>query len=520
MKNLKTLKIIFWFLTIASFCALVFVGFVYPEVPTASLVFAGLLLVGLAVLAWIYQQNLKHAIHTRNFKFGVNAIISSLLVLALIAVLNVLNFNHYYRKDLTKNKIHSLSDQTIKTLKNLNKEVKLTVFTKTQNRDELKKIIDNYVYYAGSKLKVEYVDPDRDPARAKSLNIKKYGTVVIQVDKKENRVEDINEEKLTNAINKVLKDNIITACFLTGHGERSIDSTDAEGLSTLKQELLSQNYEVKTVNLFEEAKMPKECTVLLVIGSNKAFFDKEIKIISDWLDNGGRALFGLDPNVKGGGVDFHPELTKLLDSWYIEYQNNLVIDPTSRLLGASAGVPIVAQYNKAHPITQDFELTTLFSLSSVVEVKSNPPTTLKTFWIAKTTPRAFVKKDFKEIASGQVKLDPKVDKEGAHTLMVAVEGARSPNFEKTPARIVAMGTSAVAINSFARFGANMDLFLNSVSWLANDESMISIRPKEEESQAISLSNAQGRFIQLLTMIVIPGGVVVLGIGNWIRRRKL
>lgn len=516
------IKTIFTFLSIGLFLAFIVVGFVYPEVPTAMYLFGGLLLVSLAVLAWQHQQALKSTVKSRTFKYGANAAITVGLVLAIVVILNVLNAKNYYRKDLTKDKIHGLSEQTIKILKDLKKEVRLTVFEQIQKRDSAKAIIQDYTYHAGSKLKVEYVDPDRDPTRAKSLGVKKYGTVILQMggDKdpiKESRIEELNEEKLTNALIKILKEKNITVCFTTGHGEKSLEINEAEGLSMVKQELIGQTYDVKTINLMEDPKLSETCTVVAVVGANKAFFEKEISLLKEYLKNGGNAFFALDPNLKG--PDFHPELTALLSEWYIEVKHNLVLDPTSRLLGQNAAVPLVGIYNKDHAITKEAQQTSLFPLASTVDVKASAPASLKVHWLAKSTPRSFAITDFKAIASGQVKIDEKKEKPDSYSVMASSEGKRD---EKDPkaARLVVMGTSGIVSNGYARHGANLDLVMNALSWLASDESLISIRPKETDSQPPTLSQAEGRVIQLITKFLVPLIIIVVGIVLWVRRRRL
>lgn len=500
--------------------ALLFVWWVYPEVPTASYAMATLLLALLGVMAWMNQRELKAALQTRSLRYGTNAAVTVGLVIAILTVLNFLNYNHYVKKDLTKGKRHTLSDQTIKILKDLKQEARFTVFVKTAERDSVKGTIDNFAYYASKNLKVEYVDPDRDPTRAKAANVKKYGTVIIQAGKRDTRVEEVTEEKLANALLKVLKDKVVTVCFMSGHGEKTPDVEDAESYSQIKKEFASQNYESKTFNLLEEGKIPEACTVLLVLGPSKAFFDKEISLLSEWLDNGGRAVFAIDPNLKNG-VDTSKEIAGLLEKWWIRIDHNLVLDPTSRLLGVNASVPIVGMYNKENPITREFQLTTLFPLASGVDIKPGQPTSLKTWWLAKSTPKAWAKTNFKEIATGMVKIDEKKDVAGPHSLMVAVEGGRDPSKKPArPTRIIALGSSGVGANRWASHGANIDLFLNSVSWLADDENLISIRPKEEEAEVPSLSQTESNYIQLVTMIMVPGGMLLLGALVWFRRRKL
>lgn len=515
------MKTILSFATGVAALGLLFVAWVYPEIPTATYVFAALLVVLLGVLAYLNQRELKAAIKTRSVRYGTNAAMTIALVVAILIVVNFLNYNHFYRKDLTKSQKHSLSDQTVKVLKDLKQDLKFTVFTKTAERDAAKSVLQNYVYQS-DKVKVEYVDPDREPVRAKAANVKKYGTVIISSGTRDTRVEEINEEKLTNAMLKVLKDKAVTICFLTGHGERSHDANDVNSYSQIKQEFASQNYETKAVNLVQEGKVPAECTVVAVMGPTKAFFDKEFEVFKSWLLGGGRAVIAIDPILKGG-PDYNKELKELLaQHFHIQLNKDLVLDPTSRLLKVTEAVPVVGLYSKDHPITRDFQAASLFPLTTTIEMIPNPPSSLKTWWLAKSTPKAFATEDLKTIAAGKpVTLDANKAKPGPHVLLAAAEGdAKAAKKGERSTRVIVMGTSQLAINQWARYAANSDLFLNSVSWLADDENLISIRPKEEGSEMPALEQTEARYIQLLTMILIPGGVLLLGFVVWVRRRRL
>src|SRR3989344_1885599 len=183
MKNTSMLKIVLWIVAGVDTLVLLLVAWVYPEVSTAIYTLTGVLLVCLAGLAKVNQSALKDAVRTRSLRYGANAAVAVVLVLAILVVVNVLNYNHYYKKDLTKDQLYGLSDQTIKLVKGLRQDVKVTAFVKLQARDQAKSLFDNYAYHAGGKFKAEYVDPDRDPTRAKAVGVKKYGTVVIEYGK-------------------------------------------------------------------------------------------------------------------------------------------------------------------------------------------------------------------------------------------------------------------------------------------------------------------------------------------------
>ena len=66
--------------------------------------------------------------------------------------------------------------------------------------------------------------------------------------------------------------------------------------------------------------------------------------------------------------------------------------------------------------------------------------------------------------------------------------------------------------------ANLDLFLNMVNWIAEDEDLISIRPREPEDRRLFLNAQQQNNVKYLSLLFIPGFVLVVGISVWWGRR--
>ncbi len=80
------------------------------------------------------------------------------------------------------------------------------------------------------------------------------------------------------------------------------------------------------------------------------------------------------------------------------------------------------------------------------------------------------------------------------------------------------GDSDFAGNSYLNLSGNRDLFMNTLSWLAEEEDLIAIRPKKRESQPVVLSYIQGRVIFWTSVVLLPGGVLIIGIAVF-RLRK-
>ncbi len=507
--------VVLWIFFVLSILSLLVSVVVYSDIIGFAL-FAGIAVVGVGTaLALEYRSAFKKKTMTQ----GLNWLVTVAIVISILGVLNFLSEKHPFKYDTTKNKVHTLSDQTAKLIKGLKTPLKATFFGKMGDREQKRALLDN-LRDLNPKFEVEYVDPDKEPTRAKQLQIKKYGTLVLNYGTKEQKMDEVTEEKLTNTLIKLLKDKNATLCFITGHGEKSISSNEAEGYQGIKKGLEGQSYDTKEFTLAQEAKIPADCSAIAILGPTKAFFDPEVKAIRDYLAGGGRALIALDVSIKG--TETSPELVAVLKDWYIGVGNALIIDPLSKMLGVDAAVPIVATFSKENPIAKEFtaQQNCYFPFTRPLDVIAGAPADLKIQWIAKTTPKSWAETDFKELGAGKVQFTKGADKEGPLTTMMAVEGKLKGSTTATKTRLVVFGTSVFASNNYSRFGANVDLFLNSASWVLEDESLISIRSKEEGPGKVELSQQAGKFIFLLTVILIPLSIAIGGIVMWVIRKKL
>lgn len=513
--NQSTKSGILWAASAVLTLALLFSRLVYPEYLWLTVGLGILLVVSLASLIHFNRQALK----SRTTAYSVNSIVTVVLVIAIVGVIDFLSSRYPYKIDLTKNKVHTLSEQTVKLVKGLKSPIKATMFAKIGQREQVRPLLENYKALS-TRFELEFVDPDREPTRAKEAGIKKYGTLHLQVGTRESNVDDVSEEKLTNALIKLVRDKMPTLCAIVGHGERSFGSSEADGYAGMKKALADQAYELKDVNLVQEGKLPESCDGLVILGPTKAFFAPEIKLLGDYLAGGGRVLVALDLNVKG--AEFSPELIELLKNWYIKAEPSMILDPVSRQFGVDASAPIVATYSKESPITKDFSIQsiTVFPFLRPLTVLPGAPAGLKIEEIAKTTPNSLAVTDLKQIASGTVAVDPSKNKPGPFDAVVTLSGKQKDSKAPRDTRLVVFGSSNVGNNNYSRYGANSDLFLNSVGWIMEDENMISIRAKDEGPSVIAMSQKQGVVIGLLTILILPLLIAVAGVVVWVARKKM
>lgn len=511
---MKSKPALLWSATLILALGLLFARVVYPELTWLTIALAVLLIGALAALV---HEN-RRALRSRTAAYGLNSAMIAILIIGIVGVVNFLGARYPKKLDLTASQKHSLSDQSVKIAKGIAKPIKGVFFSKMGQREEYKPLLDNY-QDLNPKFQVEYVDPDREPTRAKQAGIKKYNTLQLQADARTVLVEEPNEEKLTNQLIKLLKDKAPVLCAITGHGERSFSSDDAEGYQAAKKALGEQSYEVKDVNLVQEGnKVPATCDAIAVLGPSTAFFAPEAKAIADYLEQGGRAAVALDLNLKTN-AETAPELLPVLAKWNVKAPLGMVVDPLSRMLGVDASVPILATYSKENAITKDFQNNCYFPFARGLEILPGAPEGLTVQWIAQTTPKSWLVGDLKALSAGQVGYQEGRDKQGPITAAIAVNGKPKGSQAARATRLVVFSTSHFATNNWSRFGGNLDFFLNSVSWLMEDDNLISIRAKEEGPQKLELTAKQSSVILLITVVIVPLLVAIGGIVIWAIRRR-
>lgn len=439
-----------------------------------------------------------------------------LVILAVLVAANYLANQHNTSFDSTKNKRYSLSDQTAKVAKALKQDVSITYFDRSAEFPRARDLLDRYANLS-PRLKVEYVDLEKKPQLARSLGVRTLGTIFVQAGAKREEAKSVTEEEITGALIRALKTGDRNACFVTGSGERTIDDPGRGGLSATKESLEKNNYKTRTISLLDKPEVPKDCTVLLVVAPSKDYVLPEVDAIRTYVENGGRALFLVEPLLKVGRQEpnENPDLAKMLSGWGVTLDKGLVLEdsPVGQFLGLGPQIPLVTTY-ETQPIVRDMKGTyTIFPLSRALDTKSTGKSTVEKLFA--TSERSFATTN---LNSSTVVFDEKKDKKGPLTLAAA--GTYNTGKPGSQGRFVVVGSADWATNSVlpARQFGNRDLLLNMMNWLSSDEDLISIRPKEPEDQSFAMTRAQRDLVFYWSILILPIGVVLSGFMVWWKRR--
>jgi ABC-type uncharacterized transport system involved in gliding motility auxiliary subunit len=514
--------------TAAAVCLLVAAALwlFYPGVP-ARWVFPGLagalLLFSLALNA----GEARSAMSTRTARYGAGAAVMALLALGIVVAANAISIRHHVRWDLTEDKRNSVSPQTVQILKTLKAPVNAIAFFRsdTPGKKKAEDLLTQYATYSGGKFTWRLEDTDRAPALARQYGVESYGTVVLEGGPagqiRTEKVLDAEEEKLTNAIVKITRSGKRVIYVMKGHGEREIGSTDRAGLSQAKEEMEKANYEVKELFLARDPKIPDDAAIVIVPSPKTDLFPQELAALDAYIAKAGKVFFMAGPFQA-------PTTVKYLTKYGIAVDEDVVIElnPIGQLFGVGPLVPVVGQY-EPHAITKDMGgVMTLFPLTRSVAPAKALPKGVQASPLAQTSRQSWGETDRNVFQTGKATPDPN-EKTGplSVALVATVDAQPDPKAEgdaarKAPkARIVVVGTADFASNQFLGAQGNRDFFLNVVSWLAEEEDLISIRAKDPKQNPVVLTAGQSNLVLGLPLLVLPGAVLLCGIVVIMQRRR-
>ncbi|MFC1836753.1 GldG family protein, partial [Thermodesulfobacteriota bacterium] len=296
-------------------------------------------------------------------------IIGATLFLGIISSVQYIFVQHPKRWDITKSKEFTLAPQSKKvvlTLKEKGVPVEVLAFYRSGSLDErqdAKDLLDQY-RDVDSGFKYTFIDPDRDPSKAKQNKVESYPTLVIKAGDKTEQITNADEESLTNALVKLLRTDVKRVYFLKGHGERSPLDTKPAGLSQAKEQIEKQNYEVSEILLLQEFDVPTDAAMLIIAGPQIDLMDVELERIRSHVAGGGKLLVLLDPFKA-------PKVAELLKEYAFQLSDDIVVDRASKVLGGNYLTPLITSY-KPFAITKNFDLACIFPQARSVAISKDP----------------------------------------------------------------------------------------------------------------------------------------------------
>jgi len=505
--KISRIKNIWWLVAIGLLISSITTFIVTPEFKELNYI---TLFVSLFVFISLFVSNRKILLKTIRTSFFKNAFSNSLtvfFVLCIVFIFNYLAYKNNYFIDMTKDKLYSLSEQSVQVLSKVDKKMKMTLFARRGDWDHYLSFINKY-RIVSKNIIITAIDIDTEPAQVELYNIKKSGTVIIEYDSIKVSVDSISELNVTNQIIKLLRNKNINLYYSVGHGEANPASKEQKGVRYLFQKIKDSNYTLIPLDLLKVTSIPSDADGLIILGPKKGFLELEINTLKKYLLNGGNLFLSLGPEMSDKKLS---NLYTLIDEYGIKFINSIVVDRLATVQGSNATIPIITNYNKSHSITKKFSGRTLMPLTSALKFSGQKNIIYTPLLTTSSFPASWAETNIKDVTEGKALYDD-ADLKGP------VEVVASAYHEKHNSKIIVSGSSSFFINGYETQSNNFNLFLNMISWLVDDEGIISINRPGLSNERIFISMSQDTLILFFLMICSP--TLFFGISIYVYRRRL
>jgi ABC-type uncharacterized transport system involved in gliding motility auxiliary subunit len=482
----------------------------------------------------------------RRWKIALDTLLRSVLVLAVVVMVNYLGYlfpRQFYLSSETR--IH-LSPRTISVLQTTTNHVDVTVYCSKQDFDMYSTVMSllNEYHRLDPRISVKVVDYMRDPAAAAQIQQKynlissaanngppeknfiifdnqgrfkaapsealvQYGAVGMTKDKKNLDIRPVSfngEKMFTSMLLAITRPKPFTAYFLQGDGEPSLTDSRDSGYQKFG-EILQENYiNIIPYSIAGDQDLPSDCDLLIIAGPHTLFSDAELARIDHYLTQGGRLLVLLDYK----SIDHPTGLENFLAQWNVNVGMTEVEDPN----GANGNsYSIVVQDFSTHPVVNSLAQTKL----ELIWPRPIGPITPPNAPADAPTVTVLAQSGQQSTLSGVHGIPPH-----AYPLMVAVEqnsakGLANPNGGM---RLVVVGDSLFLNNQIIEAGDNRDFASYAVNWLLDRPTLLNgIGPISVTEFRLLMTHTQVLNVRWLLLAALPGVALAFGGLVWLRRRK-
>lgn len=457
----------------------------------------------------------------------------AILILAFIGINTLIQNLDLQDIDVTANKLYTLSEESKNQIKNINQKVTvyligfeedtalsdlLKQYTK-QNENITQEIIKDIQDRADIKAKYQITDETQviiveTEERNKILTVDDLYTF----DYTTYQQIDVSEQKITNAIVDLTILEKPKVYFLTGHNEYGIDTH----LTVLNAYLTNEVNDVESLDLLVKDTVPEDANALVIGTPAKDFSDREVEIITQYINNGGKILWMNDPELTGKE---YPNIQKILDLFGVTFDEGIIIEQDSNKMISETPnfiIPDVSSTNATKNIATDGGVLLINSGKiTLVDDEKLEELNVTNQTILTTSDKALFRTEVSSASISKISSD----EEGTFTLASkltkqinedteAVMYAIADNLFATDYPITSGSSQIPAIY----FYNNKDLVLNIISELTDREDTITIR-KDTGTVSYTATEQQDRIVKII-IFVIPAIIILAGIIVWqIRRRK-
>lgn len=473
-------------------------------------------------------QKRRYSTSVKHFSASAYSTGSIAVAVAIAVVLNIVMGElpaSITAVDVTSEQLYSLTDQTKEFLKTVDEDITIYVLTTKENQDSI--LAQTLERYEGSSkhIKLEYVDPTVNPMFASKYT---DGTVttnslIVESSKRSKVINyatiyateyDYNtqslstsgydgEGQITSALDYVLADDMPKIYLLQGHGETDLSSTF---INALKKE----NVDYEKINLINYDEVPLDAACVFINAATSDISSDDADKLINYLDNNGSIIL-----VNAWTGEDMPNIATVLDYMGMHVEEGVVVEGDSSRFYRSQYylLPNVEDCSYTTGIGDSLYVFAPFGQGIVINDRNAEQ--MKYVPILTTSDQSYSKLNVSTIDNADKE---EGDIDGPFNLAVA---ATKTNDEGEKATLVVYSSAQIFTDSCNQMvsGTNLTLFNNTISGFANHEVSVSIPVKSYEVSSLTVPRSKSVWIGIMTTIIMPVAMLVIGFVIWFKRRK-
>lgn len=492
---------------------------------------------------------------TAKLKTGLRAqnLVFIVLLLAIAGALAYLTTRYTWQADWTAGGRNSLTGASRKLLKNMDGPIEITAFARDQQRlrDAISELIGKY-QRADSDVRLTFVNPDTQPGRVRTLGITSNGELYVQYQGRSEKVTQLTETALTNALQRIARASASRVVFLAGHGERDPNGHANFDYGDFGKALKDKGFKISTIKLSTTPGIPADTSLLVIASPQTDLLPGEVKVIQRYVAGGGNLLWLTDP----GSLHGLAPLARTLD---IKVLGGTIVDATSRLFGVTDVRWLVLDQYPASDITRHFHYEALIPGATAIKIGPDEKWRADPFLKSRALPRSWLEtgklegairydKDqgdqagpldigvtlarplaaLAKTGTGKKTAQNDQSADDGATPAANVGGSDSTDKKTGPAkadkpegdqRVVVVGDGDFLANAYIGNGGNLDLGLNIFNWLSHNDRYIDVNVPRAPDLHLTLSRLGQGLLSGGFLIALPLLLLIYGGTIWFRRRR-
>jgi ABC-type uncharacterized transport system involved in gliding motility auxiliary subunit len=442
----------------------------------------------------------------------LNSWLFALTIFATIVALGYLSTRYFYESDWTVNSRKSLSPESKAILATMDSSVEITSYANPQgNLRQLVSVFLQRYQQVKPDLTLRFVDPQLDPAKMRELGVTVDGALIIHYQSREQRLDELSERSLTNALERLARGSDRVVAFVTGDDERRADGKANADLGTFIAQLEGRGMRAVPLNFSQAAAVPEHTDLVVLASPTLALPPGAVQALVTYVQNGGNLLWLTEPGNDDLG------LKPLSTALNLRVLPGVLVDGSGAALGLKDPRLIALGDYVPNPITRGFTLTTLFPQVSALAQIAQGDWAMHAF--LRSSAQSWT--EFKPIDNTQasdIRFDASLGElKGPLDFGVALSRL-SPSPDKSEQRVVVIGDGDFLSNSFLGNGGNRALGERVFDWLLGDDKLVDLPPRGAPDRIMQISQSELGAVSVGFLVVLPLLLLLIG-GSIVWRRR-